>query len=69
MLDCWNCGQRGIPWPLGTVSAIRRICETCDVLWSALPMAPGQVVTEVAHYGQAIPAVDFTRPGALSCPA
>lgn len=70
MSTCWNCGARGTSWPdVDNRAATRRICASCDVMWSVVPARHAELPAEVLHMGKAVLAIDFTRPGALSCPA
>jgi len=60
---CWSCGELG-----SCLVSSKMHCPRCDVTWMpwASSMAgPG----EVWWNGKLVECVDFSRPGALSCPA
>ena len=63
---CWLCGRPGTS---ETGTGWHLTCTACEVTWAAIPLTTAELPAEVLHMGQAVPAVDFTRPGALSSPA
>lgn len=60
---CWNCGKPGIPY-----TASQWQCPECEVTWFPIYISPGKLNSKIVFYGSVIDAVDFTEPGAPSCP-
>ena len=61
--NCWNCGGPGIPH---TGSA--EICPKCEVTWRPYAVNSRQLNDCIVFKGVVIDLVDFTKPGAPSCP-
>ena len=62
--NCWNCGGPGITY-VGSAN----ICPKCDVTWRPYRTNPRKLNSRVPYLGDVIDVVDFTKPGAPSCPA
>jgi len=61
---CWCCGAQGAG------AGIIRRCFTCDVTWWWREIPSGPLRRDVVVWGtETLRVVDFTKPGALSCPA
>jgi hypothetical protein len=61
---CWNCGELG-----RFVAGIQIYCSNCDVSWTPGPPLSMINLDKTIWEGALIDCVDFTKPGALSCPA
>jgi len=60
---CWSCGERG-----SYLSGSRMHCSVCDVTW--MPRSSSIADLDATWWnGKRIECIDFTKPGALSCPA
>ena len=60
---CWLCGAQG-----SYLVSSKMHCPGCDVTW--MPWSTSMVgPAEVWWNGKLVECIDFTKPGALSCPA
>lgn len=60
---CWSCGERG-----SHLSGSQMHCPGCDVTWMPRSSSIANL-KQVWWNGMLVECMDFTGPGALSCPA
>jgi hypothetical protein len=61
---CWVCGKKGLP-----CTGSRWMCPKCDVIWFPTFVFPQTRMNDkIVYYGTVIDAIDFSKPGAPSCP-